>query len=187
MDYKDDIEQVNKLWKRLEESLQDTNCHHGLHRLVNNAEMLSAYMEANGILTESKKAVLDITQKNAKINMSVHNREIDNAIVFIILKGLTTLPTKTEAYRMGLIDAKGRLIRKPKTDKENDAISNLDLLFFKLREWLAPRITYLSGISWVKGVMNNIRGQNYFKNANILTQQYAVRKINDELWKILEH
>ena len=49
----DELENIEKLWKRLEESLDDTNCQKGLHRLVNNAEMLSAYMEANGILTES--------------------------------------------------------------------------------------------------------------------------------------
>ena len=103
------------------------------------------------------------------------------------MKGLTTLPTKTEAYRLGLIDAKGKLIRKPKTAKENECISNLDLLFFKLREWLAPRIAYMTSVSWIKGVMNNVRGQNYFKNASILTRQYAVRKVNDELYKILEH
>ena len=182
-----EIENIKKLWKRLEESLTDTNSQHGLHRLVNNAEMLSAYMEANHVLTESSRVLLDLEQKGAKINMSTHNREIDNALVFIILKGLTTLTTKTEAYRMGLIDAKGKLIRKPKTPKENECISNLDLLFFKLKEWLAPRIAYLSSISWVKGVMNNVRGQNYFKNASILTRQYAVKKINDELYKILEH
>jgi hypothetical protein len=182
-----EIENIKKLWKRLEESLTDTNSQHGLHRLVNNAEMLSAYMEANHVLTESSRVLLDLEQKGAKINMSTHNREIDNALVFIILKGLTTLPTKTEAYRMGLIDAKGKLIRKPKTPKENECISNLDLLFFKLKEWLAPRIAYLSSISWVKGVMNNVRGQNYFKNASILTRQYAVKKINDQLYKILEH
>ena len=183
----EEIENVKKLWKRLEESLSDTNSQRGLHRLVNNAEMLSEYMEANGILNESSKALLDLEQKGVKINMSTHNREIDNALVFVILKGLTTLPTKTEAYRLGLIDAKGKLIRKPKTAKENECISNLDLLFYKLREWLMPRMAYLSTVSWIKGVMNNIRGQNYFKNAGILTRQYAVRKINDELYKILEH
>ena len=61
------------------------------------------------------------------------------------------------------------------------------MLFFKLREWLAPRIAYMTSVSWIKGVMNNVRGQNYFKNASILTRQYAVRKVNDELYKILEH
>ena len=75
----DELDNIQKLWKRLEESLDDTNSQKGLHRLVNNAEMLSAYMEANGILTESSKALLDLEQKNTKINMSTHNREIDNA------------------------------------------------------------------------------------------------------------
>ena len=56
----DELENVKKLWKRLEESLTDSNSQRGLHRLVNNAEMLSAYMEANGVLTESSKAVLDL-------------------------------------------------------------------------------------------------------------------------------
>lgn len=181
------MENIQKLWRRLKESLTDSNSQKGLHRLVNNAEMLSAYMEANGVLTESSKALLGLEQKKSKISMSTHNREIDNALVFVILKGLTTIPTKTEAYKMGIIDAKGKLIRKPRTDKENDAISNLDLLFFKLREWLSPRIAYLSSVSWLNGVMNGVRGQNYFKNAGILTRQYAVQKINDELYKILEH
>ena len=85
----EEVENVKKLWKRLEESLTDSNSQRGLHRLVNNAEMLSAYMEANGVLTESSRAVLDLEQKGAKINLSTHNREIDNALVFIILKGLT--------------------------------------------------------------------------------------------------
>ena len=55
-----EVENVNKLWKRLAESLTDTNSQHGLHRLVNNAEMLAAYMEANDVLAESKQLVLDM-------------------------------------------------------------------------------------------------------------------------------
>ena len=47
-----EVENVKKLWKRLEESLADTNSQKGLHRLVNNAEMLAAYMESNNILSE---------------------------------------------------------------------------------------------------------------------------------------
>ena len=106
---------------------------------------------------------------------------------FIILKGLTTLPSQTKAFRLGLIDKNGKLIRKPKTEAEHQSISNLDLLFYKLRQWLAPRIQYLNGISWIKGTMNDVRGQNYFSNYENLSRQYAVRKVNDELYKILQH
>lgn len=181
-----EIENIEKLWQRLEESLKDTDSQKGLHRLVNNAEMLSAYMEANNILEESSKALLDMEHANKKINLSTHNRSVDNAIVFIILKGLTTLPTQTKAFRLGLIDRNGKLIRKPKTDEEHKSISNLDLLFYKLRQWLLPRIQYLSSISWIRGVMNDIRPQNYFSNYENLSRQYVIRKLNDELYKILE-
>ena len=182
-----EVENVKKLWKRLEESLSDTNSQKGLHRLVNNAEMLAAYMESNNILSESSQTLLDMEHANKKINLSTHNRSVDNAIVFIILKGLTTLPTQTKAFRLGLIDKSGKLIRKPKTEAEHQSISNLDLLFYKLRQWLAPRIQYLSSISWIKGVMNDVRAQNYFGNYETLSRQYAVRKVNDELYKILQH
>lgn len=182
-----EVENVNKLWKRLAESLTDTNSQHGLHRLVNNAEMLAAYMESNNILSESSQILLDMKHANKKINLSTHNRSVDNALVFIILKGLTTLPTQTKAFRLGLIDKNGKLIRKPKTEAEHQSISNLDLLFYKLRQWLAPRIQYLNGISWIKGTMNDVRGQNYFSNYENLSRQYAVRKVNDELYKILQH
>lgn len=182
-----EVECVNKLWQRLEESLSDTSGQRGLHRLVNNAEMLSAYMESNNILAESQQLVLDMKHANKKINLSTHNRSVDNALVFIILKGLTTLPTSTKAFRLGLIDKSGKLIRKPKTEEEHQSISNLDLLFYKLRQWLTPRIQYLSSISWIKGVMNDVRPQNYFGNYDSLSRQYAVRKINDELGKILQH
>jgi hypothetical protein len=182
-----EVENVNKLWKRLAESLSDTNSQHGLHRLVNNAEMLAAYMESNNILSESSQTLLDMEHANKKINLSTHNRSVDNALVFIILKGLTTLPTQTKAFRLGLIDKNGKLIRKPKTEAEHQSISNLDLLFYKLRQWLAPRIQYLNGISWIKGAMNDVRGQNYFSNYENLSRQYAVRKVNDELYKILQH
>lgn len=182
-----DNECVQKLWQRMSDSLTDTNSQKGLHRLVNNAEMLAAYMECNNILSESRQVLLDMEHANKKINLSTHNRCVDNAIVFIILKGLTTLPTQTKAYRLGLIDKNGKLIRAPKTEAEHQSISNLDLLFYKLRQWLAPRIQYLSSINWIKGVMNDVRPQNYFSNFENLSRQYAVRKVNDELNKILEH
>lgn len=182
-----EVECVMKLWQRLAESLSDCDSCRGLRRMVNNAEMLSAYMEANDILAESSQIMLDMKHANKKINMSTHNRSVDNALVFIILKGLTTLPQQTKAFRLGLIDKSGKLIRKPKTEEEHQSISNLDLLFYKLRTWLAPRLQYLTSVNWIKGVMNDVRAQNYFANYDNLSRQYAVRKINDELYKILQH
>jgi hypothetical protein len=181
----DDIEIAFTLWRRLEEALKDENNLRALKRIVVNAEMLSAMMEANGILTEAEKSLYTLTTLNKKLGMGTHNRTVDNVLVFIFLKGLTTIPTRTKAYKLGLIDKEGRLIRKPKTKEEEDSISNLDLLMFKLRKWLQAKIQYLSTISWVKGTANDIRIQNYFSNTETPARQYMVKRINADLERLL--
>ena len=177
---------MNRLWKRFEQSLDDTNGLSGIRRLVNNASTISAMFEANGMLTEANETLYSLKSMNKKINLSTHDRNVDNVLVYVFLKGLMTLPTKTKAYRLGLINNEGRLIRSPKTKEENESISNLDLLFFKLQEWLRPKMAYLSTVSWVKGVANNVRFQNYFSNIDTVAKQYVIRKLNDELDSIMK-
>ena len=178
-------EVVNTLWDRINECLVDENGLSCMRRLVRNASMLSAYMESFGILSEARTALYVLKSKNKKISMGSHSRTVDNALVFIFLKMLMTLPTRTKAYRLGIIDKDGRLIRQPKTKEEEDCISNLDLLMFKIRKWLASRVQYLSSVSWLKGTDNTIRLQNYFSNAETVARQYQVQRINADLERLL--
>ena len=106
---------MEKLWERFFYSLEDNNSVSGLRRLVNNAETMSAYFEANNILAEANRTLPMLMRKNKKINLSCHNRDIDNILVFIFLKSITTIPTKTKAYKLGLINKNGELIRSPET------------------------------------------------------------------------
>lgn len=177
---------MNRLWKRFDQSLDDKNGLKGLRRLVNNAETLSSMFEANGIITEAHETLYTLQSQNKKIDLSTHSRSVDNVLVYVFLKGLVTLPTKTKAYRLGLIDQNGKLLRNPKTKEENECISNLDLLMFKLRDWLKPKMGYLSTISWIKGVANNTRYQNYFSNTDTVARQYIIRRLNNELDKLLK-
>ena len=181
----EDIELAYTLWQRLEEATKDENNLGALKRIVVNAEMLSAMMEANDILTEADKQLYSLQTLNKKLGMGTHNRTVDNVLVFVFLKGLTTIPTRTKAYRLGLIDKEGRLIKKPETKEEEDSISNLDLLMFKLRKWLQAKIQYLSTISWVKGTANDVRIQNYFSNTETPARQYMVKRINADLERLL--
>ena len=177
---------MEKLWERFFYALEDKNSVSGLQRLVNNAETMSAYFEANGILTEARETLYSLKTRNKKINLSTHSRDIDNVLVFVFLKSITTIPTTTKAYKLGLIDRNGKLIKNPKTQEEHNAISNLDLLMFKLRDWLKPKMGYLSTVSWVKNVANNVRYQNYFSNTDMVAKHYIIRKLNDELNKLLK-
>ena len=176
---------IGKLWKRIDECLDDGNGLSCLRRLVNNANTLTNYLESLGMLTEANKALYSIQSANKKINLGSHSRSVDNALVFIFLKMLTTIPSRTKAYKLGLIDKDGRLIKQPVTKEENDSISNLDLLMFKIRKWLSSRLQYLSTVSWIKGAGNNVRLQNYFANTDVVSKQYQVQRINADLERIL--
>ena len=176
---------MEKLWERFFYALEDKNSVSGLKRLVNNAETMSAYFEANGILTEARETLYSLKTRNKKINLSTHNRDIDNVLVFVFLKSITTIPTTTKAYKLGLIDRNGKLIKNPKTQEEHNAISNLDLLMFKLREWLRPKMYCLSSVNWIRGLYKDKRIQNYLLNSEIISKQYVVRRLNSELDTIL--
>ena len=176
---------MEKLWERFFYALEDKNSVSGLQRLVNNAETMSAYFEANGILTEARETLYSLKTRNKKINLSTHNRDIDNVLVFVFLKSITTIPTTTKAYKLGLIDRNGKLIKNPKTQEEHNAISNLDLLMFKLREWLHPKMYCLSSVNWIRGLYKDKRIQNYLLNSEIISKQYVVRRLNSELDTIL--
>lgn len=176
---------MEKLWERFFYALEDKDSVSGLRRLVNNAEAMSAYFEANGILAEARETLYSLKTHNKKINLSTHNRDIDNILVFVFLKSITTIPTTTKAYKLGLIDRNGRLIRNPKTQEEHNAISNLDLLMFKLREWLRPKMYCLSSVNWIRGLYKDKRIQNYLLNSEIVSRQYVVRQLNSELDTIL--
>ena len=54
---------MEKLWERFYYSLEDPNPVKGLSRLVNNAETISDYFEADNILTEARKTVKSLKIK----------------------------------------------------------------------------------------------------------------------------
>lgn len=64
------------------------------------------------------------------------SRIIDAAIVYRILKMLVTPFDKTEAFKLGIIDAKGKILKKAfqlKTNQERDAYTLLHRLVFRLK------------------------------------------------------
>lgn len=63
-------------------------------------------------------------------------RFVDAVITYRILKKLVTPFEETDAYRLGIIDKKGNLLKKSNqlhTDEERDAYTLLDRLVFRLK------------------------------------------------------
>lgn len=61
-------------------------------------------------------------------------RFVDNVIAYRILSMLVKNFKDTEAYKLGLIDDKGKSIKKPKSSKERDAYSYLHKLVFNMKK-----------------------------------------------------
>lgn len=179
------MEVLNKCFERLEEASAGDNKHF-LEKLQRNCKMAVAAMESDNIISEAQNDLKSLKAMNKKISMSTHSRSIDNVLVYIFLKNLMTAPSTTKAYKLGLIDREGKLLREPKTQEENDSISNLDLFTSQLRKWMRPYMNRLSKMSWVRSMDSNYRIQNALGNAESLSKRATVMRVNDELDRILE-
>ena len=68
----------------------------------------------------------------------------DALVVAVIVRKLLKPITSTEAYKLGLIDSKGKRIRKPENSKEKESYTILDKFIFKLKSILGHRVSILS-------------------------------------------
>ncbi len=178
---------ISECFSSMDEQLDKKKSYNVLSGLVKNASMGAAYLESGGILKEAANTVYALKNLNKKVSMSTHVRSIDNVLVYVFLKSILTVPTSTEAFKLGLIDKDGNLQREPMTDAENAAISNLDLLMAKIRSWLRPHLQKLSSMTWAKSVGGNDRIQNALSNADMVAKRAYVIRCNNELDKVLKH
>ena len=179
------IEVLNKCFERIEAASAGDNKHF-LEKLQRNGKMAVAALESDNIINEAQTTMKSLKAANKKISMSTHSRSVDNILVYIFLKNLLTVPTTTKAYKLGLIDKDGKLLREPKTAEENDSISNLDLFIGQLRKWLRPYMNRLAKMTWVRSMDASYRIQNALGNTDSLSKRATVIRVNDELDKILE-
>ena len=61
---------------------------------------------------------------------------VKSIVVYKIIKALTTPWTKTAAYKQGLVDEKGTMIKKPVTKVEKDAYTLFDRFLFNIKRLL---------------------------------------------------
>src|SRR6056300_229802 len=60
-------------------------------------------------------------------------KAVDLYIIYQLLKRLTTPFDETDAYELGLIDERGKLIKKPQTPEEKDAYDLVDRFVFNIK------------------------------------------------------
>lgn len=83
-----------------------------------------------------------------------HKQNIDTILSYILVKKLVTPIVNTKAYKLGLVNNAGKVIKEPKSEKEKDALTLLDKIVFKLKRLLGTRLLNLRNFLYLQ-VINN--------------------------------
>jgi hypothetical protein len=82
-------------------------------------------------------------------------RALDYIAIFALAKKFATPFTKTQAYKLGIIDDKGNILRPPKTRKEKDAFTPLDNIVLRIKKLIPKNLWYLLTFAYIfKGFVN---------------------------------
>ena len=79
----------------------------------------------------------------------VEGRLLDYAIIAAIGLKFARPFEKWPAYKLGLIDAKGDVIKSPKTSDEKNALTALDEVIRRIKKLIPMRLWYLLGAAYI--------------------------------------
>lgn len=116
--------------------------------------------------------------------MEENKRRIDDALSFLTIKKLVTPVNKTDAYKMGLVDTQGKIIRKPENEKEENALTLFDKFIFKLKRLLSGKISQLNNFLYVQTLDNSFYNNLVVKGA--IEQRASIRRIKSDFDKLAE-
>lgn len=89
--------------------------------------------------------------------MNLDQKEnIDNILTYILIKKLVTPIVKMDAYRLGLINSSGKVIKQPETDLERSALTTLDRIILKLKRLLGTRLYVLNKFLYLATLNNDM-------------------------------
>jgi len=115
--------------------------------------------------------------------MNLEQKEnIDNILTYILIKKLVTPIVKTPAYRLGLVNAAGKIIKKPKTDEEMMALTTLDKIIFKLKRLLGGKLLILNSFLYLSTLNNDMYNKLVVRGT--INQRAEILRIKNDVDKI---
>jgi hypothetical protein len=96
----------------------------------------------------------------------------DTIIAWMIFRKLLRNAKDTDAYKLKLIDKDFKILRKPKGRKEEEAMTVLDKLIFRIQHLLGPKITL---IAYTGLMLSSVDAQK--KATNLMTEADLGREL----------
>ena len=76
-------------------------------------------------------------------------RNTDALLAYLFLKRLMTPFVRTDAYKLGLINNSGRVIKNPTNDIERDALTIFDKIIFKIKRLMGGKLLNFNKFLWL--------------------------------------
>ena len=74
---------------------------------------------------------------------------MDYMVIFALAQKFAVPFKKTKAYRLGIIDEKGNIIKPPKTSSEKNAFTPLDNLVTRIKKLIPKNLLYLLTFAYI--------------------------------------
>ena len=110
---------------------------------------------------------------------------IDKILTYVFLKHLVTPIIKTDAYKMGLVDNNGRIIRQPKTDDEKKSLTLLDKTIFKIRRMLGAKVSQLNSFLFLQTLQNDFYNKLVVRGT--VEQRAEIKRLEKDINGITEN
>lgn len=111
-------------------------------------------------------------------------KNIDSILSYVLIKSIMTNPMSTKAYDLGLIDEKGNIIKEPETEDEQDALTVLDKIGFKIRRMLGSRISELSSFAYIKSIPGKYQD---LLSTNSVEKKAMVKRVTKDIENLSEN
>jgi hypothetical protein len=113
-----------------------------------------------------------------------HRDNIDTILSYILIKKLVTPITKTMAFKMKLVNAAGKVVKEPQTDKEHEALTLLDRVTFKLKRLLGSKLLNLNNFLYVSTLSNDFYNKLVVRGT--IKQRAEILRITKDVKKLQE-
>lgn len=111
-------------------------------------------------------------------------KNIDSILSYILIKSIMTNPMSTKAYDLELIDENGNTIKEPETEDEQDALTVLDKIGFKIRRMLGSRISELSSFAYIKSIPGKYQD---LLSTNSVEKKAMVKRVTKDIENLSEN
>lgn len=111
-------------------------------------------------------------------------KNIDSILSYVLIKSIMTNPMSTKAYDLGLIDEKGNTIKEPENEDEEESLTVLDKLGFKIRRMLGSRISELSTFAYVKSIPGKYQD---LLSTNSVEKKAMVKRVTKDIENLAEN